>query len=81
MLSGESCKSCLTVSLFSAVVKSGIGEMVNRMAYQAVQLHGGYGTMEEYCISRLFRDARSLFIFAGTTEIMKLIITRRLGLV
>ena len=46
--------------------------MVNRVTYQAVQLHGGYGTMEEYRISRLFRDARSLSIFAGTTEIMKL---------
>jgi acyl-CoA dehydrogenase len=54
--------------------------MVNRVAYQAVQLHGGYGYMEEYRISRLFRDVRSLSIFAGTTEIMKLIIARRLGL-
>ncbi len=56
------------------------GEMVNLIAYQAVQLHGGYGYMEEYRISRLFRDARTLSIFAGTTEIMKRIIARRLGL-
>jgi acyl-CoA dehydrogenase len=58
------------------MAKAWLGEMVNRVAYQAVQLHGGYGTMEEYHISRLFREARSLSIFAGTTEIMKLIIAR-----
>ena len=63
-----------------SMAKAWLGEMVNRVAYQAVQLHGGYGYMEEYRISRLFRDARSLSIFAGTTEIMKLIIARRLGL-
>ena len=62
------------------MAKAWLGEMVNRIAYQAVQIHGGYGYMEEYRISRLFRDARSLSIFAGTTEIMKLIIARRLGL-
>ena len=41
------------------MAKSWLGEMVNRVAYQAVQLHGGYGYMEEYRICRLFRDARS----------------------
>ena len=53
--------------------------MVNRVAYQAVQLHGGNGTMEEYRLSRLFRDARSLSIFDGTTEIMKGFVARRPG--
>jgi alkylation response protein AidB-like acyl-CoA dehydrogenase len=42
-----------------SMAKAWLGEMVNRVAYQAVQLHGGYGYMEEYRISRLFRDARS----------------------
>jgi acyl-CoA dehydrogenase len=63
-----------------SMAKAWIGEMVNRIAYQAVQLHGGYGYMEEYRICRLYRDARSLSIFAGTTEIMKLIIARSLGI-
>ncbi|MBI5521873.1 MAG: acyl-CoA dehydrogenase family protein [Desulfarculus sp.] len=57
-----------------------LGEMVNRVAYQALQLHGGYGYMEEYRICRLYRDVRALSIFAGTSEIMKLIISRNLGL-
>jgi acyl-CoA dehydrogenase len=57
-----------------------LGEMVNRVAYQAVQLHGGYGYMEEYRVCKIYRDVRALSIFAGTSEIMKLIISRGLGL-
>jgi acyl-CoA dehydrogenase len=63
-----------------SMAKYWLGEMVNRVAYQAVQIHGGYGYMEEYRICRIFRDVRSLSIFAGTSEIMKLIISRNLGL-
>jgi acyl-CoA dehydrogenase len=63
-----------------SMAKYWLGEMVNRVAYQALQLHGGYGYMEEYRICRLYRDVRSLSIFAGTSQIMKLIISRNLGL-
>jgi acyl-CoA dehydrogenase len=63
-----------------SMAKAWLGEMVNRVAYQALQLHGGYGYSEEYRICRLYRDVRILSIFAGTTEIMKLIIARSLGL-
>lgn len=63
-----------------SMAKYWLGEMVNRVAYHALQLHGGYGYMEEYRICRLYRDVRSLSIFAGTSEIMKLIISRNLGL-
>lgn len=55
-------------------------EMVNRLAYAGVQLHGGYGYMEEYEICRLYRDVRMQTIAAGTTEIMKQTIAKRLGL-
>jgi acyl-CoA dehydrogenase len=60
--------------------KAWLGEMMNRVAYQALQLNGGYGYCEEYRICRLYRDVRILSIFAGTTKIMKLIIARSLGL-
>ncbi len=63
-----------------SMAKYWLGEMVNRVAYQALQLHGGYGYMEEYRICRLYRDVRALSIFAGTSEIMKLIVSRNLGL-
>jgi acyl-CoA dehydrogenase len=63
-----------------SMAKYWLAEMANRVAYEAVQMHGGYGYMEEYRICRIFRDVRSLPIFAGTSEIMKLIISRNLGL-
>lgn len=63
-----------------SMAKYWIGEMANRVAYDCLQLHGGYGYMEEYPIARHFRDARVHTIYAGTSEIMKLIIARKLGL-
>ena len=63
-----------------SMAKFWLGEMVNRIAYQAVQIHDGYGYMEEYHICRIYCDVRALSIFAGTSEIMKLIISKNLGL-
>ena len=55
-------------------------EMANRTAYHCLQLHGGYGYMEEYLICRLSRDVRVQTIVAGTNEIMKLIVARSMKL-
>ncbi len=55
-------------------------EMVNRVAYHGVQLHGGYGYMEEYLICRLYRDVRVQPIVAGTNEIMKRILAKMMEL-
>jgi len=63
-----------------SMAKYWISEMANRIAQQGVQLHGAYGYMEEYPIARLFRDVRIQTIFAGTSEIMKLIISRMIHL-
>ena len=54
-------------------------ELMKRTADDCLQLHGGYGYMDEYPISRFWRDARIHTIFGGTTEIMKEIIGRDLG--
>lgn len=62
-----------------SMAKWWIAEMANRIAYHGVQLHGGYGYMEEYPICRFYRDVRGQTLYAGTTEIMKLIIARNLG--
>jgi acyl-CoA dehydrogenase len=64
----------------ASMAKYWICEMLNRVAGQCVQFHGGYGYMEEYPIARIFRDARVQTIYAGTSEIMLLIIARQLGL-
>jgi alkylation response protein AidB-like acyl-CoA dehydrogenase len=55
-------------------------ELQFRTMDRCVQLHGGYGYMEEYEIARMWRDARVTRIYGGTTEIMKEIVGRSLGL-
>jgi alkylation response protein AidB-like acyl-CoA dehydrogenase len=53
-------------------------EVANRVAYQAVQLHGGYGYMREFAVERFFRDVRLWTIASGTSEIMREIVAKRL---
>ena len=60
--------------------KAWICEMANRVAYHCVQLHGGYGYMEEYPICRYARDVRVLSILAGSTEVMKVIVGKMMEL-
>jgi alkylation response protein AidB-like acyl-CoA dehydrogenase len=55
-------------------------ELCNRVVDRCLQLHGGYGYMTEYPIAKAYLDARIQTIFGGTTEIMKEIIGRGLGL-
>ena len=68
------------VSTKVTMAKSWIPEMTNKVAYRCLQLHGGYGYMEEYPICRFTRDARVIAIFAGTTEVMKHILAKGMGL-
>ncbi len=63
-----------------SMVKLFAGEMAQRVAYDCVQLHGGYGYMREYPIERFFRDIRLLTIGGGTSEIMKEIIAKQMHL-
>jgi acyl-CoA dehydrogenase len=55
-------------------------EVANRLAYQAVQLHGGYGYMREFPVEGFFRDVRLWTIASGTSEVMREIIAKRLPL-
>ncbi|MBB5356119.1 acyl-CoA dehydrogenase [Anoxybacillus mongoliensis] len=55
-------------------------EMAKRVASEGMQLHGGYGYMEEYEIARRYRDIPVSAIYAGTNEVMKMIIAKHLGL-
>jgi long-chain-acyl-CoA dehydrogenase len=64
----------------AAMVKWWDTELCNRVVDRCVQLFGGYGYMREYPVARAFTDSRVQTIFGGTTEIMKEIIGRDLGL-
>src|SRR5712672_1076543 len=55
-------------------------EMVNRVVYKAVQIHGSVGYSRETDVERMYRDARVVSIYEGTSEIQRLIIARDLGL-
>ena len=55
-------------------------EMANRVAYKAVQIHGSVGYSRETDVERMYRDARVLSIYEGTSEIQRMIIARDLGL-
>ncbi len=64
----------------AAMAKWWCTELQNRTVDRCLQLHGGYGYMMEYPIARAYADARITTIYGGTTEIMKEIIGRSLGL-
>ncbi len=57
-----------------AVAKYYATEAAVRNANRAIQIHGGYGYLEEFEVERLARDARVLTLYEGTSEIMKLLI-------
>ena len=63
----------------AAIAKLYTGELANRVVNAAVQIHGGYGFMDEYAVSRLYRDQKVLEIGEGTNEIQRLVIARGLG--
>ncbi len=67
-------------ALASAQAKLYTGELSNRAANWALQIHGGYGYMDEYAVSRLYRDQKILEIGEGTNEVQRMVIARQLGL-
>ena len=66
-------------ALAAAQAKLYTGELSNRAVNWALQIHGGYGYMDEYPISRLYRDQKILEIGEGTNEVQPMVIARHLG--
>jgi len=64
----------------AAMAKLYTGELSHRVVNQALQIHGGYGYMQESAISRLYRDQKILEIGEGTNEVQRMVIARHLGL-
>ena len=67
----EASKLCAMCKYFAA-------EMCNRVAYKAVQIHGGYGYIKEYKVERFYRDARITSIYEGTTQVQQMVISSNL---
>ncbi|MBI2500933.1 MAG: acyl-CoA dehydrogenase family protein [Deltaproteobacteria bacterium] len=63
----------------AAMAKLYASEMMGRVADAAVQIHGGYGLMEEYPVAKFYRDQRLLEIGEGTSEVQRIVISRELG--
>ncbi len=63
----------------SAMAKLYCSEVAHRCVDHALQIHGGYGLMKEYDIERFYRDQRLLEIGEGTSEILRLVISRYIG--
>ncbi len=64
----------------ASMAKWWITDLAKKVASECMQLHGGYGYMEEYEIARRLRDVQVGSIYAGTNEIMKVIIAKNMGL-
>ena len=69
--SPESAKRCAMAKLFAS-------EMCNRVAYKAVQIHGGYGYIKEYKVERFYRDARITTLYEGTSQVQQMVISGNL---
>jgi butyryl-CoA dehydrogenase len=66
-------------SLSASLAKLYSGEVSRRVVNEAVQIHGGYGFMDEYPVSRMYRDQKINEIGEGTNEIQRLVIARLMG--
>lgn len=64
----EASKLCAMSKLYAS-------EMCNRVAYKAVQIHGGYGYIKEYKVERLYRDARITTLYEGTSQVQQMVIS------
>jgi len=62
----------------ASMAKLFASEMANRVAYQALQIHGGYGYSKEYPVERYYRDARVTTIYEGTSEIQRIVIANNI---
>ena len=66
-------------TLTAAQAKLKTGRLAVRASEEAVQIHGGYGYIEEYPVCRFYRDAKILTIGEGTDEVQQMVIARQLG--
>lgn len=62
----------------ASMAKLFASEMVNRVAFRATQIFGGYGYMKDYKVERIYRDARVTTVYEGTSEVQRMVIARHI---
>ncbi len=67
-------KGAKEAAVACSIAKYYASEMCNRLAYKAVQIHGGYGYIKDYRVERLYRDARIMTIYEGTSQVQQMVI-------
>jgi len=67
-------------NMSASLAKLYSAELSRRVVNEAVQIHGGYGFMDEYPVSRMYRDQKINEIGEGTNEVQRLVIAKLLGL-
>mgnify|MGYP002437476485 CR=1 FL=1 len=65
-------------SVMCSMAKYYASEMANRVAGKAIQIHGGYGFIKEYKVERLYRDARVMTLYEGTSQVQQMVISGKL---
>jgi butyryl-CoA dehydrogenase len=60
----------------ASMAKVFASEMANKVAYNALQIHGGYGYSKEFPVERYYRDARVFTLYEGTSEIQRRVIAK-----
>lgn len=65
-------------SMMCSMAKYYASEMANRVAGKAIQIHGGYGFIKDYKVERLYRDARVMTLYEGTSQVQQIVISRNL---
>ncbi len=66
------------ITLAASMAKVYASEVANKVAYKALQMHGGYGYIKDFLIERLYRDARVFTIYEGTSEIQRRVISKHI---
>ena len=64
------------VAKYASMAKYYCCETVQEIVGKAVQIHGGYGYMKDYKVERLYRDARVMTIYEGTSQVQQMVISR-----
>ena len=62
----------------ASMAKFYASEIANKVVAKALQIHGGYGFIKDYAIERIYRDARIVTIYEGSSEVQKIVISRAL---